>query len=255
MIFLNLSIFAVVKADDLEDSRVTRTISGGLDLTFGKMRNDTADRVNRYIKESNEFSQLCSDWRWYVIQEDRKRNDDDKPDKLIDSTKLLKWIQKLVAPAPITQDMKQSKSNTSKMQEHENEGGAPPGCGACLSKWFQSSRKSHEGGKNESKGDEIKSKALFLLGYSKDIEIEVEEGGNVEVHKVQENEKQVKVTNHLPRFEIKFSSESKKISKERYQGLYSWPGKGGNIPDLYLGEFLDGANFDSIFSLPTLITH
>jgi hypothetical protein len=190
------------------------------------MNKQTGARVDQCIQESKEFARKCSDWRNYIIRQDKIRYDYDSDNVLsiTDPKNLLQWFQSLINPAAaIAQNSKSSKSSTSKIQRHETEEGSA-GCCACLSKWVQR-RSSDKRKEHEAKGQTFDRKDSFLLGYSGDMEIEVDI-----------------IADEMPRFEIKFSAECSMRSKDGYPGLYSWPRKGMNVPDLYLGEFRDGAN-------------
>jgi hypothetical protein len=234
-----------VKPDDLEVSGETE-LSGGLQLKLGKMKEETAVRVNRCIIESSEYSKQCSDWRWHVLRQDNTRNDDE-PEKITEATKLLQWFQSLVVPVQarvITHNSKLMNFGTSKMQERETRRAAP-GCCPCWSKWFGDGRlfgdSRQEGKHDKSMGSKIDRVDLLLVGYSDNVEIQVVPSlpsGRLDSLK---SEKHFKGGQYLPRFEIKFLSEIKGKSEDcTYQGLYCWPAKGNNGSDLYLGEFRDG---------------
>jgi hypothetical protein len=197
---------------------------------------ETKQRVDACITESEDIANIFSDWKYNVIESDRKspikmmKNESDERQETNEPKdfRLLNLLQKMDAIPPSSMSLSSYQSKGSVLnKDAEGQIAETVCCWACISNLFPF--KPISGENKETNQEESESANSILLGHSDDVVVEVEVNDG-----------------KVPPFEIKISPVSKAEYGGRYRGLYSWPKNAETAPDHFYGEFSDGNRIDDL---------
>jgi hypothetical protein len=223
---LNLKINAGAKAEDLEDSKSTE-IYDGLEVIIGKLTTQTKQRIETYIKESEDVAKIYRDWKSHLMSTTVKgiENDERQETNEPNDDRLLNLLQKMANTPPSSMPLNFNQSNGSALNKDvDDETAVTSCCWSGVSDVFRFKPISSD--KKQAKTEVIESVKSILLGHSEDVVVEVE------IFEAKEGQ--------VPTFETKISPVSKAEYGGRYHGLYSWPSNGETTPAHFYGEFSDG---------------